>query len=426
MGTAGSRSEPRAPLSRDTRLLLAGDGLSAVGTGLVLPLLLIYLHQVRHIQLTTTGLLLAIPGFIGLLSVPLSGVALDRFGPRNTLLVLMAGMAVAETGLAFVHSPGEALPVLALLGVVQGATFPAYTVMLATVAGKGVRQQRAFAVNFTVVNAGIGIGGVVGGLVVDVHRPVTFVALLLGNAVSFALFAAVIARLPDVRPQREADEPRGSYREIAANRPLLLVVLTTLLLALTGYAALDSGLPAYATVVGHVSVRVVALALAVNTALIVASQLLVLRLVRHWRRSTALAAVGLIWAVSWALFAFCALPTSAAGRDALVFGFAALFGVGETFMAPTVSPLINSLAGDAVRGRANALSSSMYALAFVISPSISAFLISSGLSWLWITGLCLGCFATVVLSRVLRRRLPLDIDRLVDAQPVPEVEPQLA
>lgn len=426
MGQTGADPQPRTSLSRDTRRLLAGDGLSALGTGLVLPLLLIYLHQVRDIPLTTTGLLLAVPGVIGLAAVPLSGIALDHFGPRDTLLTLMVGMAVAETGLAFVHSPEQALPVLVLLGVVQGATFPAYTVMLAAVAGDGPRQQRAFAVNFTIVNAGIGMGGVIGGLVVDVHRPVTFMALFLGNALSFALFALVIARLPDVRPAREPDAPHGSYREVAANRPLLLVVLTTLLLALTGYAALDSGLPAYATVVGHVSVRVVALALAVNTALIVASQLLVLRLVRRWRRSTALAAVGTIWAVSWALFSLCALPSSSFGRDAIVFGFAALFGVGETFMAPTVSPLINALADERVRGRANAMSSSMYSLAFVISPSISAFLISAGLSWLWITGLCLGCCGTVALSRVLRRRLPTGIDRVLGPEPVPEVEPQLA
>jgi MFS family permease len=422
----GSGQPARMSLSRDTRLLLAGDGLSALGTGLVLPLILIYLHQVRGIPLTTTGLLLAVPGVIGLAAVPLSGIALDRFGPRNTLLALMIGMAVAEFGLAFVHSATQALPVLGLLGVVQGATFPAYAVMLAAVAGDGPRQQRAFAVNFTVVNAGIGTGGLIGGLIVDVHRPVTFMGLFIANAVSFVLFSFVIGRLPDVRPPREADAPRGSYREIASNRPLLLVVLTTLLLALTGYAALDSGLPAYATVVGHVSVRVVALALAVNTALIVVSQLLVLRVVRHWRRSTALAAVGAIWAASWAVFAFCALPSSPAGRDALVFGFAALFGVGETFMAPTIGPLINSLADERVRGRANAMSSSMYSLAFVISPSISAYLISTGLSWLWIAGLCLGCCGTIVLSRLLRRKLPPGIDRPLDVNPVPEVEPQLA
>jgi MFS family permease len=413
-------------LSRDTKLLLSGDALSSIGTGLVLPLLLIYLHQVRGIKLTTTGLLLAVPGVIGLATVPLSGVALDRFGPRNTLRTLIIGMAAAETGLSFVHTPTQALPVLALLGVVQGATFPAYNVMLAAVAGDGPTQQRAFAVNFTFINAGVGIGGLIGGLVVNVHRPDTFTNLFLANAASFVLFAVVLSRLPDVRPHRAPDAVRGSYREVAANRLLLLVTLTSLLLALTGYAALDSGLPAYATVVGHVSVRVVALSLAANTGLIVVSQLLVLRVVRRWRRSTALGLVGVLWGISWALLALCALPSSSVGRDALVFGFAGLFGIGETFMAPTIGPLINTLADERIRGRANAMSSSMYSLAFVISPSISAALISAGLSWLWITGLCLGCCGTVVMSRLLRHRLPVDVDSLTDVDPLLEVEPQLA
>jgi hypothetical protein len=68
----------------------------------------------------------------------------------------------------------------------------------------------------------------------------------------------------------------------------------------------------------------------------------------------------------------------------------------------------------------------MYSLAFVVSPSISAALISAGLSWLWITGLCLGCCGTIVLSRLLRLRLPLAVDTLTDVDPIPEVEPQLA
>ena len=36
-------------LPAHTRLLIAGDGASSLGTGLVLPLTLIYLHQVRGI-----------------------------------------------------------------------------------------------------------------------------------------------------------------------------------------------------------------------------------------------------------------------------------------------------------------------------------------------------------------------------------------
>jgi len=38
-------------LPRATWLLIAGDAVSALGTGLVLPLTLIYLHQVRGIPL---------------------------------------------------------------------------------------------------------------------------------------------------------------------------------------------------------------------------------------------------------------------------------------------------------------------------------------------------------------------------------------
>lgn len=47
------------------------------------------------------------------------------------------------------------------------------------------------------------------------------------------------------------------------------VMIAALLLALTGYAALDSGLQAYATVEAHISVHAVALAVTVNTAVIV-------------------------------------------------------------------------------------------------------------------------------------------------------------
>ena len=356
---------------------------------------------------------------IGLAAVPLSGIALDHFGPRDTLLTLMIGMAAAETGLAFVHSPEQAIPVLALLGVVQGATFPAYTVMLAAVAGDGPRQQRAFAVNFTVVNAGIGMGGVIGGLVVDVHRPVTFMALFLGNALSFALFALVIARLPDVRPAREPDAPHGSYRRgrgqpppAAGGADHAAARAHRLRRARLGVAGvrdrrrprLGTGRRAGARGQHRAHRRLPAPGAAAGPP--VASEH------RAGRRRHHLGG-------ELGAFSLCALPSSSFGRDAIVFGFAALFGVGETFMAPTVSPLINALADERVRGRANAMSSSMYSLAFVISPSISAFLISAGLSWLWITGLCLGCCGTVALSRVLRRRLPTGIDRVLGPEPGP-------
>ena len=97
---------------------------------------------------------------------------------------------------------------------------------------------------------------------------------------------------------------------------------------------------------GHVSDHVIALSFTVNTAVIVAVQMLVLRLVRRHRRSSALAAVGLIFAASWALLGFAEVIDRPGWRVVIVLAFTGLFGVGETVVAPTRNPLINSLADD--------------------------------------------------------------------------------
>ncbi len=401
-----------ARLPRSAWLLIIGDAVSALGTGLVLPLTLIYLHQVRGIPLATVGLLLAASGAISLVAVPLAGIALDRLGARTVLMIVLAGQAAGEGSIAAAHSVATALPAVVLLGASLGPAFPAFQTMLAGLNPDPAAQQRAFAVNFTGVNAGIGLGGAIGAAVVSIDHPGSFQALFCANALSCLVFAVIVTRLPNVRGGHEDGQPKASYREVLANRRLRTVLLAVLILAFTGYAALDSGLPAYATVEAGVSVHVVALSITINTAIIVASQLGMLRLLRRVRRSRALAIIGLIWAASWAIFGLSALPAAAGLRIACVLVFNAFFAVGETVMAPTTAPLLNSLAGDRIRGRANALSSLAYSIAFVVSPAICASMIAAGLAAAWIGLLCLGCLGTVVLGFRLGRQLGPDEDRL--------------
>jgi MFS family permease len=402
----------RSRLPRTTWLLIAGDAVSALGTGLVLPLTLIYLHQVRHIALPAVGLLLAASGAVGLVAVPLAGVALDRFGARAVLIAVLAGQALGEAGLAGVHSVATAIPVVVVLGASLGPSFPAFQTMLAGVNRDPAGQQRAFAINFTGINAGIGAGGAIGAVVVNPADPASFQLLFLANALSCLIFAAIVFALPDARAERDSRQPTASYREVLANRPLRTVLVAMLVLAFTGYAALDSGLPAYATVEARVSVHVVALTITANTVVIVASQLLILRLVRRLRRSRALAATGLIWAASWAIFGLSALSAPPGLRVACVLLFGALFGVGETFMAPTMPPLVNSLADEHVRGRANALGSMAYSIAFVASPAICTGMIAVGLPAAWIGLLCAGCAGTVLLGVRLGRQLSAQQDKV--------------
>jgi MFS family permease len=399
-------------IPRPARIVIAGDAVAALGTGLILPLTLIYLHQVLGIRLPVVGVLLALQAAVGLVAVPFSGALMDRIGARKVLAGTLIGQVVGSAGLAWTHSVPTAIPVMVIFGASTAPRFPAFMTLLAGLSPRPDEQQRAFAVNFTVLNAGIGVGGGIGAAVASVHHPGTFQAMFLGNAVCCLLFTVVLTKLPDVRPPHSPHAAKAGYRDVLANRPLRAVVIATLVLAFTGYAALDAGLPAFATVEAHTAVRVVALALTVNTALIVVAQLFVLRLVRVLRRSRALAMIGLIWAVSWAIFGLAGLGLPHAARIACILGFAALFGLGETFMAPTISPLVNSLADDLTRGRANALSTGVYSLAFVVSPTISTGMIAGGLAGLWIGLLCAGCLATVGIGFSLGRRLTAEQDRV--------------
>ncbi len=399
-------------IPRPAKIVIAGDAVAALGTGLILPLTLIYLHEVRGIRLPVVGLLLALQAAVGLIAVPFSGALMDRIGARRVLAGTLVGQAVGSAGLAWTHSVMTAIPVMIVFGGSMAPRFPAFMTLLAGLSPRADEQQRAFAVNFTVLNAGVGIGGGIGAAVASVHHPGSFQAMFVGNAVCCLLFMAVLPSLPDIRPPHSRGATKVGYRDVLANRPLRAVVIATLVLAFTGYAALDAGLPAFATVEAHAPVRIVALALTVNTALIVLAQLFVLRVVRVLRRSRALAMIGLIWAVSWAVFGLAGLGLSHSARIACILGFAALFGLGETFMAPTLSPLVNSLADDRTRGRANALSTGTYSIAFVVSPTLSTGMIAAGLAGLWIGLLCAGCMATVAIGFSLGRRLTPEQDRV--------------
>jgi MFS family permease len=399
-------------LPRTTRLFLAGNTVSMVGTGLVLPFMLIYLHQVRGIALPAVGALLAGAASTGLLVVPLSGMLIDRFGARPLLIAIMLGQSIADVSLALAHNVPTALPATLLYGATWAPMFPALATMIAGLTPHPVMQQRAFAINFTAQNAALGTGAAIGAAVAGTQNPASFQALFLANAASCLVFAAVLPFIPNLRRPRQRNESKVGYRTVLAHRQLRLVLVASLLLAFTGYPAFDSGLPAFATVAAHVSLHVVALSVAVNTAIIVATQLLVLRLIRRIRRSVSVALTGLIWAVSWAVLGLSALPIMPDARIACVFAFTGLFGLGEVFFAPTMGPLVNSLAHDRIRGRANSMSGFTMSIALIASPAIVTGFLAAGSGATWIGLLCLGCLGTVGIGVVLGRPLTTEQNRV--------------
>ena len=145
-------------LPRDGKLLLSTVAIETLGTGLVLPFGVIYLHEVRHFPVETAGMLLAVPAVVGMAVVGPAGSLIDRLGARRIILAGMTAQMVGNVLLAFAGTVWMAALAFALLGAAGGVFWPGFNAMIGAVVPSAIRQ-RYYGVNFTLVNLGIGLGG---------------------------------------------------------------------------------------------------------------------------------------------------------------------------------------------------------------------------------------------------------------------------
>ena len=406
-------------LSAKTRLFLSGNTVSMFGTGMVLPWMIIYFHEARGIALPVVGVLMAAGAATGLVVGLACGALMDRLGARPVLSMILLGQVVDAMALAWAHDTLTAAPAVLLYGATWTPMIASISTMLNGLTGEPALQQRAFAVNFATQNMALGIGAAVAGVVVKTHHPGTFQVLFLANGLSSLLFVVVLRALPNLRRTKAVGETRIGYRYVLSHRGLRLMILASLLLGFIGPGSFDTGVPAFSSLAAHVSFHAIALSFTVNTGVIVAIQMFVLRVVRRHRRSAALAATGLIFAVSWALLGFAEVVDGPGWRVVILFAFVSLFAVGETILAPTRNPLINALADDRIRGRANSISSLSASIAMIVSPAIVTSLLGAHLGGVWIALLCLSSLGVVIIAVRLRGTLTVEQD-LVKQSPVAE------
>ena len=88
-------------LPREGRLLLSVVVFQFVGTGLVLPFWVVYLHEIRGFSLGSVGLLMALLPAAGFVIVAPGGVLIDRLGPRKTMVASLLMATVGELVMAF-------------------------------------------------------------------------------------------------------------------------------------------------------------------------------------------------------------------------------------------------------------------------------------------------------------------------------------
>ena len=95
-------------------MLQAGGLANMFGNGVVVPFLVIYLHNVRGISLGLAGTIAATNALAALVSGPIAGSLADRIGARTTLVGALVVMAGAFSLFPLIHSAWHAFLLNAL------------------------------------------------------------------------------------------------------------------------------------------------------------------------------------------------------------------------------------------------------------------------------------------------------------------------
>lgn len=430
-----SSTSTRPPLSsfwhdlpREGRWLISTVLVQSIGTGLVLPFLVVYLHEVRGFSLETVGLLLAFQAGVGIVLVTPAGALIDRIGARSVYASALGALLVGDVLLAFATSLPQALLALLFFGYGFGVVWPASSSLVGSIV-PSEQRQRYFGINFTLLNLGIGIGGIVGGRFVDVARPGTFVTIYLLDALGYLLPLAIL-----LGPLRRAGGParrsspheagaRVSYLALLRDRRLRALLALGAVAAVVSYPQLNVGMPAYARAEGQVSTEGLGYAFAANTVVIVLLQLFVLQRIEGRRRTRVTVVMAATWAVAWSLLGATSLVPGTVSATLLLCAVAGVFGLGETMLQPTSAAMVNDLAPDHLRGRYNALSSLMFSLAFAGGPVVASFLVGRGLGWVYIGFLVGGCALLAVIALLVERVVPDHVNGLRSPHEVPAAAP---
>ena len=398
-------SEIREVLNPKSRKMVLGICLNAIGGGMTLSLLLVYLHDMRGFTNTFGGFLLAWGAVVSIIASTPMGALVDRIGPKKVMIAGLLLNSAAAFSLAFVTTHLQVILALTAINVAGQAIWPSQSVVLTRVTPEEHRSK-IFGLNFMLLNLGLGLGGLLGSLIIQEGSLRSFQWMYWIDASTFLVYLAIILSLHGEgldKYEPKHDEPaQGTYRDLLKIKPLVLLGVGGIILFTFGYGVIQAGVPIFATQFLGLSPKWLGVIFGVNTMAIFTLQPLVMRILERFSKYNALIAIGIIWSASWIFVGIApALPMVASGLALCMSQL--VFAVGEMVQAPVIPTLANELSPEHIRGRANAFMSLQWSISGVAGPAITGLMLGADHPGLWVASMFIGSFLAIPLFIAMKR-----------------------
>ena len=357
--------------------LLVALGVDNFGTGLFLPLALVFATRVVGLGVDTAGTAVAAASLLGFAVPPVAGRLSHRVGPRR-VVVLAVGTQLF---------------------------YCSVFVMVADASAESA-MERPFARVAMVRSAAFGLGNLTAAVALATGGTASLPWLVVADTLTYGVAALLLARYVETPPV-DHGAPAAGTLAVARDRRYLALIVSSALVALTIDVALLGG-PVYVLDVLHGPAWLPGALLATSTGLSSVLGVRVVVLLRPFRRTRALQAASLVFALWAALMAgLQVVPTAV--LVPVAWAVWVLIVAGNKVFYPVAGAL--SEAPPPRESRATYMATYQYAFtaAQVASPAVVALFAVSG--WLPWAVLVAASLLAVLVQRALATLLPPELDR---------------
>ena len=340
------------PARGNPRILALAAFVNTFGNGAYLATSVLFLTRVIGLHPAVMALGLSIGAGAGIVVTTPLGYVADRFGPKRVQIAALLALAAAFATLLTVRGLLSFALVACVIAVGSSAVKGANG---ALAAGSVPAEDRLIvrAQLRSVTNAGIGLGTLAGGIPLLLDNRSAYTVVLLANAATFLVTAAIVSRATPVPPQVT---PPGMHRmTVVRDRAFMTFAALDGLITSLFNELLSLALPLWLVARTHAPLWLISAALLVNTLGCV--------LLQVWatRSADGIASSGRLAKRGTALIATSCLLFGAAGGitgelssvavGVLVLGAATVHVLGELWLSTASWAVVFGLAPDWAQGQ---------------------------------------------------------------------------